>query len=191
MICEKCLKEIPAYIDKCPQCINSNEIKFLTQLINSDKLRDNYFLANKLKRFINCLIDQIAILIFFFIICFFLGIFDSIFNLSIDFISSTDKNIIFFNVLYFVTIMFYYFLFELFFYKTVGKMITKTIVVRNDGKVLTAKDVLYRTIARLIPFEAVFVMIRNIGLHDSLSKTIVIYHKEKTKLPTTTDIRSA
>lgn len=59
---------------------------------------------------------------------------------------------------------------------TIGKLITRTRVVREDGRPVTLRDSLVRTVVRLIPFEAFSFLSqpRPRGWHDSWSKTKVI-----------------
>lgn len=56
---------------------------------------------------------------------------------------------------------------------TLGKLITGSRAIRDDGKELTFKDALLRSLARLIPFEA-FSGLGDRPWHDSLTKTMVI-----------------
>lgn len=59
---------------------------------------------------------------------------------------------------------------------TIGKLITRTRVVREDGSPITLRDSLVRTVVRLIPFEAFSFLSKSRprGWHDSWSKTKVI-----------------
>ena len=69
----------------------------------------------------------------------------------------------------------YYNLSEIFLSRTVGKFITKTIVVMEDGSKPDYKTIMVRTICRLIPFNAFsFLGTLSRGWHDSLSKTYVV-----------------
>ena len=69
----------------------------------------------------------------------------------------------------------YYILFEFGLRQTPGKLITKTIVVNEDGSSPTFVNILVRTLCRFIPLEA-FTFLGNeaVGWHDTLSKTRVI-----------------
>ncbi len=73
-------------------------------------------------------------------------------------------------VLYFA----YYFLFELLLGKTPGKYLTKTAVVHRNGKKPTPGNIILRSILRLIPYDTFSFVFGPSGLHDSLSKTIVV-----------------
>ena len=57
---------------------------------------------------------------------------------------------------------------------TLGKLVTGTRVIREDGEELTLKDALLRSLCRLVPFEA-FSIWSDRGLwHDTWTKTKVI-----------------
>lgn len=74
-----------------------------------------------------------------------------------------------------VIMLVYYNVFEILFSVTVGKMITKTIVVNHYGEKPDANTILLRTICRIIPFEVFsFFGTPCVGWHDSLSKTYVV-----------------
>lgn len=69
----------------------------------------------------------------------------------------------------------YFFVFELAFGKTVGKMITKTRVVSEHGKAKpTVVQILTRTLIRVIPIYFLSHLFIGKGLHDYFSKTILI-----------------
>lgn len=72
----------------------------------------------------------------------------------------------------------YYNLTEIFLSRTIGKFITNTIVVMEDGSKPDYKTILLRTICRLIPFNPLsFLGTPCRGWHDSLSKTYVVQKK--------------
>lgn len=69
----------------------------------------------------------------------------------------------------------YFFVFELAFGKTIGKMITKTRVVSENGKAKpTILQILTRTLIRVIPIYFLSHLFIGKGLHDYFSKTILI-----------------
>lgn len=86
-----------------------------------------------------------------------------------------------FNVLFFLGIfiaylnyIIYYTLCEkLFKGYTLGKLITGTRAIRQDGKELTFKDALLRSLSRCVPFE-VFSGFNTLTWHDSWTDTMVI-----------------
>ena len=77
----------------------------------------------------------------------------------------------------FITIirLMYYIFFETLFGRTVGKFITQTIVVDENGERVKHEVILIRSLCRLIPFyEFSFFGIPTRGWHDSISKTFVV-----------------
>jgi uncharacterized RDD family membrane protein YckC len=56
---------------------------------------------------------------------------------------------------------------------TLGKIITGTRAIRQDGEELTLKDAFLRTLSRLVPFE-VFSGFGTLTWHDKWTKTMVI-----------------
>lgn len=56
---------------------------------------------------------------------------------------------------------------------TLGKLVTGSRAIRQDGKELTFKDALLRSLSRLVPFE-VFSGFNTLTWHDSWTKTMVI-----------------
>ena len=75
-----------------------------------------------------------------------------------------------------LTILVYYFALEAWSGRTLGKLVTGTRVVSENGRDLTLARVMGRTLARLIPFEAFSFVSdeRPVGWHDDLSGTRVI-----------------
>ena len=57
--------------------------------------------------------------------------------------------------------------------KTVGKMLTGTIAITQDGTPFTFKHALLRTLCRFIPFE-VLSALGYMPWHDSITKTVVV-----------------
>lgn len=72
----------------------------------------------------------------------------------------------------------YYMAMEYFFQKTLGKFITKTKVVKENGEKPSLLDIFGRTFCRLIPFDRLSFLFMKNGLHDMLSKTSVIKDKK-------------
>ena len=79
------------------------------------------------------------------------------------------------RVLYLIVFLCYYSLSEWLFGKTLGKLITKTTVIRDNGKKIYFATALIRTLIRLVPFEALsFLGKVPHGWHDKFTKTIVL-----------------
>ena len=57
--------------------------------------------------------------------------------------------------------------------RSLGKLITGTMVVKTDSTILTATDYFIRNMCRIIPFEALSYL-GSTGWHDSISNTRVV-----------------
>ncbi len=117
-------------------------------------------LANSGQRLLNFLIDTFIVIVVFSLLSR---------NLPID------GNRMLFLVVYLV----YYSMLEWFFGKTIGKYLTKTTVICDNGEKITFGTALMRSIIRLIPFET-FTYLGRIpyGWHDKFTKTIILPDKE-------------
>lgn len=160
-------------------CINYEEDSVLMEkqlLIEKDKFVQ-MDVASHGKRFANRLIDYIAYLVFTFIFAFFLGIILAILAPSF-FNRMQNDNPVFNFLIAIVAFILYYTLSEFIAGRTVGKLITGTKVVDENGNKPSFRTALIRTLCRLIPFEAFsFFGDEPIGWHDTFSKTRVINKK--------------
>jgi len=124
-------------------------------------------LASRLQRFLNYIIDAIAQ----FLLAVGIGIVSQLGNSTWMF-SLTGMSTIVFN---FVLGCTYYLFCEGVFGRTVGKLVTRTRVVTVSGENPRFLQIVGRTLARFIPFEAFsFFGPLAVGWHDSLSGTRVI-----------------
>jgi uncharacterized RDD family membrane protein YckC len=117
-------------------------------------------------RLLNFIIDSIAFLIVFAILGFIIGLF-----------YNTDNQVIIQLAGYLLlTVAFfgYYIFMEYKYQKTIGKLITKTKVLRADGDKAQLGDIIARTFCRLIPFDRLSYLFTSNGFHDRLSNTTVI-----------------
>ncbi len=78
-----------------------------------------------------------------------------------------------FIIVYLNYIIYYTICEKLFRGYTLGKFITGTRAIRQDGKELTFKDAILRSLSRLVPFE-VFSGFNTLTWHDSWTDTMVI-----------------
>ncbi|MFD2725111.1 RDD family protein [Hyunsoonleella rubra] len=130
--------------------------------------------AGKEKRFINLIVDTIGYYIFSFIVGLFLGVLELIgLSGALDFIANMGVlGSLVFGV---VVVTIYFCGFEVPTQRTLGKFITKTMVVMEDGTKPTFQDILIRSLCRFIPFEAFsFLGSEGRGWHDSMSNTYVV-----------------
>ena len=131
-------------------------------------------LASHAQRFLNLLMDYIAQL-FLFIIAFIIAGVIAQMNGDKDFMVNFVKNDMAQYTFVTCISLFYYNVFEIFFARTVGKYITQTIVVDENGEKPNHETILVRSLCRLIPFEIFsFLGMPSRGWHDSISKTYVV-----------------
>lgn len=131
-------------------------------------------LASHRERFLNLLMDyvgQIFLYIFAFIIA---GTIAQV-NGNKEFMANFVKNDIAQYTFATCVTLFYYNVFEIFSSRTIGKFITQTIVVDENGEKPNHERILVRSLCRLIPFEMFsFLGMPARGWHDSISKTYVV-----------------
>ncbi len=84
----------------------------------------------------------------------------------------------------FMLIPFYYFFMEFFTQKTLGKMVTKTIVIDQYGEKPDLTTAITRNLIRLVPFNAFSFLFNLRGWHDKWSETYVVTLEEYEKLTT-------
>lgn len=135
-------------------------------------------LASKSKRFANYIIDRILFYLFFAVIGFIIAIIAELlgseetlqFLYDLENISSLLDTLI-------TTIIFliFYFILESTSQRTIGKLITQTKVVLENGEKPSIETIIIRSLCRVIPFEP-FSFFGNIprGWHDTISKTYVV-----------------
>jgi uncharacterized RDD family membrane protein YckC len=73
-----------------------------------------------------------------------------------------------------VSIFCYYCILDFFFQKTLGKIVTRSSVVAENGEKATLRKIILRTICRFIPIDWISFIFYGNGIHDKLSKTKVI-----------------
>jgi len=131
--------------------------------------------ASKGKRFANFLIDYVIRLVFGLILGVVLGVLAEITG-DYGYIGWIENMNRLEELIFSLTLLLlYYLVFETFTGRTLGKYITNTKVVTIDGQKPEADKILYRTLSRLIPFDALsFLGDEGKGWHDTLSKTIVV-----------------
>ncbi len=149
-------------------------VLFLAKILNMENrefIVDEDIIASSGYRFCNFLID----LIVRYIILFFTGILLAIVALLTD--NPSLRNLSFWeeSLLGIVLMIIYYAIFEGLFSRSIGKYITQTIVVNEDGSKPSFKRIMKRTFCRLIPFNHfTFIGYDARGWHDSLSDTYVV-----------------
>lgn len=142
-------------------------------------LVDEYVAASMSQRFLNYLIDtlmQLILMIVLAMISFVIG--DLIGTKKpIEFVAKLDQNrLALYTVTYTITLV-YYNVLEIFTARTIGKLITQTMVVNEWGEKPSHENILIRSLCRLIPFNPISVLLLGRGWHDSISKTYVVDKK--------------
>lgn len=130
------------------------------------------------QRFLNYIIDNIVLRAFLYFGALFIGNSDFILGMS-------DSMIVFLFFLILMLLIGYYWVSEFALGgRTIGKMITGTRVVYDDGTRPSAASILGRTLARAVPFEAfsIFFNEDRVMWHDQWSHTMVVDVK-KSVLP--------
>ncbi|MBI9060103.1 MAG: RDD family protein [Labilibaculum sp.] len=133
---------------------------------------NSYKIASNSKRFINWLVDSISISILWLILLPVIvvilkkaGLFDNLKNGETMDLEFTVLPIAFL----------YYLTFESIFKTTLGKLITRTKIIRQDNEEVNFVDILLRTLCRFIPFEQLsFLAEKPAGWHDKISETRII-----------------
>lgn len=131
--------------------------------------------ASKGKRFTNFIIDYAMQIVLGFIFGIVLALIAELTNsITIyDWLLSESKLSDY--VFGIIILIIYYNIIEILTGRSIGKYITKTKVVMEDGSKPKFTDILLRTVCRIIPFEAFsFFGEEARGWHDSLSKTYVV-----------------
>lgn len=143
-------------------------------------------IASKSLRLSNYFLDSIFIIVAYFTLCFvwwfyLYAFFD---ETRVDNFLDSDKSDNYFTVLYLITYILYYLILENINWKTIGKYITHTQTISKQWDRATFLQILWRTLSRFIPFDALSFAFSENGWHDSISNTVVIklekndrYHK--------------
>jgi uncharacterized RDD family membrane protein YckC len=147
----------------------------------SDLLQIEYSYATQGQRFLNFLIDNLLLRFGLSYVTgtavgYLLGVIAPDFVLRIAMSeSSINWDLILLSVLIgYVNYIIYYTICEkLFKGLTLGKLITGTRAIRQDGGELSFKDALLRSLVRCVPFE-VFSGFNTLTWHDSWTKTMVV-----------------
>ncbi len=136
-------------------------------------------LASHGQRLANYVVDMVMLLVLMFFVLVFISAI-AISNNNKEFMDKLPTNTV---AIYTITIgvtLFYYNIFEIFSARTIGKLITQTIVVDENGNIPNHESILIRSLCRFIPFIwlpfviSFFMGTKAKGWHDSISKTYVV-----------------
>ncbi|MWB96710.1 RDD family protein [Flavobacterium sp. GA093] len=142
---------------------------------NSTYILDDTLLASTGKRFLNYIIDIIVFLIAMYSFGIVLGILIALGMESIrEWMSGLGD--LGWNLVGIVMLVSYYTLTEGFLGRSVGKLITGTIVVDENGEKINFGSAFKRSLCRLIPFDGLS-FLGSRGWHDSITETYVVEKK--------------
>lgn len=157
-------------------------------LLNADELLAEPLVpASRMKRFLNLLIDTVFFYIIIVALTFIIGLMVTVMgadaNNSVSVLQLDQLIDHLLKVLFFVGFFGYYITFEAWLSKTPGKMITNTKVVDNEGQKPGFTTIFWRSLSRIVPFDAFTFLRENpIGIHDRISKTMVVNDKPRSSL---------
>jgi uncharacterized RDD family membrane protein YckC len=141
---------------------------------------DDYVIASIGQRFLNYLIDSIMQVILMIVLAIFTFIISDLLGSkkAIEFVAKLDQNTIALYTVAFTIVLIYFNFFEILFSRTIGKFITQTIVVDENGEIPKSDTILIRSLCRLIPFDPLSVLLfQGRAWHDSISNTYVVDKK--------------
>ena len=139
---------------------------------------DEDLLASNNKRFLNYILDHIFFMFILVLVGFFLGIVVALFQSTAVSVWIDSLGNWGWNIIMLIISIAYYTLCESLSGRTLGKLITGTIVVNENGKKPDFGTVFKRSLCRLIPFNAIsFLFNPGLGWHDSISDTYVVNKK--------------
>lgn len=142
---------------------------------DSTYILDETLLASNGKRFLNYLIDIFLVFIGIFLFGFTAGI---LISLGVEDVRNWIANLgdIGWNIIGVIILIAYYTLTEGLFGRTVGKFITGTVVVDENGQKISFGSAFKRSLCRCIPFDN-FSFLGSRGWHDSITDTYVVEKK--------------
>ncbi len=164
--CSHCLEFLQK--KKLKGCVSKNEVAI-------DETLKEMVLASTGQRLGNFVIDSLFCIVVY---VFVFGIILDLIGLGYSFLSmNEDLQGLIVNLEVLIILLIYYVPQEAFSGRTLGKLITRTKAVNEDGTKLTFGKALGRTLCRFIPFEAFSFLGgqgRPKGWHDRIPKTKVI-----------------
>ncbi|PHR72496.1 MAG: hypothetical protein COA67_04425 [Lutibacter sp.] len=135
-------------------------------------------LASKSNRFVNYIIDRIVFTFILIVIIVIAGLIAELLGSEAAvqfFVDLEYVNPILDRLISAIVILFFYMILEGLTQRTIGKLVTRTKVVLENGEKPSPETIVIRSLCRIIPFEP-FSFFGNSqrGWHDTLSKTYVV-----------------
>jgi len=130
--------------------------------------------SSRNKRFLNNLIDSFVFYLLIFALSAMFGAGTVVLG-NEEILENEDAFQISSYLFSFIIIFLYYSVFEYYSKgKTVGKYITKSRALREDGSIMNFSECALRSVCRFIPFDRLSFLGPNRGWHDKFSKTMVV-----------------
>ncbi|WP_430817038.1 RDD family protein [Carboxylicivirga sp. RSCT41] len=156
-------------------CTTYKEDPELKHKAEMEAIRNQLYVqeVDKGKRFVNHLIDSIFIWVLFILFAMLYGVYLGIFNPEA--IETIDESGSFIENLFFILLsIVYYTIMEALTGRTIGKLITKTRVVDENGNKPDFGTSFIRSLCRIVPFDGLSFLFADKGWHDAWSKTKVV-----------------
>ena len=142
-----------------------------------EEVEQYYQPASTGRRFVNYLVDTILYYVFLFGCFFLIGIITQLSGGASEDIDAAAESwawkLLTYLFVFAIMLLFYTLVEGLTKGRSMGKLITGTVAIREDGSQISWKDALMRSLCRLIPFEA-FSAFSGRPWHDTMTKTVVI-----------------
>ncbi|MFB3389336.1 RDD family protein [Flavobacterium sp. LAR06] len=144
---------------------------------NSTYILDDTLLVSSGTRFLNYIIDLVSFFVVLFAIGIVLGILTNLLGMTalglwVDSLGDLGWNLVAITVS-----IIYYTVMEGLFGRSVGKFITGSVVVDENGEKPSFGTIFKRSLCRYIPFDAFTFLGGSRGWHDSISDTYVVSKK--------------
>jgi uncharacterized RDD family membrane protein YckC len=144
---------------------------------NSTYILDDKLLVSSGTRFLNYIIDLVSFFIVLIVIGIVLGIMTNLFGMTGLGIWIDNLGDFGWNIIAIIVSVIYYTVMEGLFGRSIGKFITGSVVVDENGQKPSFGTIFKRSLCRYIPFDAFTFLGGARGWHDSISDTYVVSKK--------------
>ena len=144
---------------------------------NSTYILDDTLLVSSGTRFLNYIIDLVSFFVVLITIGVVLGILTNLFGMTALGLWVDGLGDLGWNVVAITVSIIYYTIMEGLFGRSVGKFITGSVVVDENGEKPGFGTIFKRSLCRYIPFDAFTFLGGSRGWHDSISDTYVVSKK--------------
>jgi uncharacterized RDD family membrane protein YckC len=144
---------------------------------NSTYILDDTLLVSSGTRFLNYIIDLVSFFVVLITIGVVLGILTNLFGMTALGLWVDGLGDLGWNVVAITVSIIYYTIMEGLFGRSVGKFITGSVVVDENGEKPSFGAIFKRSLCRYIPFDAFTFLGGSRGWHDSISDTYVVSKK--------------